>query len=123
MGGVCRKSYAHPEFKDMPFKIAVEDDGKSFIKLTVKLRNKIVADGLDEDSWDVTNVGKHLSAKEWNEAIESGKAIVVDIRNHYESEIGHFEGALLPEAETSAMSLPEVLNMLKGKEDQKVLLY
>ncbi len=117
------KLYAHQEFADMPFKIAVEDDGKSFLKLTVKVREKIVADGLDEDSWDVTNVGKHLSAKEWNEAIESGKAIVVDIRNHYESEIGHFEGALLPEAETFRDELPEVLQMLKGKEDEKVLLY
>ncbi len=117
------KVYAHPEFKDVPFKIAVEDDGKSFIKLTVKVRNKIVADGLVEEDWDVTNVGRHLTAKEWNEAMDSGQAIVVDIRNHYESEIGHFENALLPEAETFRDELPEVLEMLKGKEDQKVLLY
>lgn len=115
--------YSHPEFKDVPFKIAVEDDGKSFIKLTVKVRDKIVADGLIEDDWDVTNVGKHLTAKEWNTAMESGEAIVVDIRNHYESEIGHFENALLPEAETFRDELPEVLDMLKGQEDKKVLLY
>ncbi len=117
------KVYAHPEFKDVPFKIAVEDDGKSFIKLAVKVRNKIVADGLVEEDWDVTNVGRHLNAEEWNEAMDSGQAIVVDIRNHYESEIGHFENALLPEAETFREELPEVLEMLKGKEDQKVLLY
>ncbi len=117
------KVYAHPEFKDVPFKIAVEDDGKSFIKLTVKVREKIVADGLVEEDWDVTNVGRHLNAQEWNEAMDSGQAIVVDIRNHYESEIGHFENALLPEAETFRDELPEVLEMLKGKEDQKVLLY
>lgn len=117
------KLYSHPEFKDIPFKIAVEDDGKSFLKLTVKVRNKIVADGLNEDDWDVTNVGRHLNAEEWNEAIDSGKAVVVDIRNHYESEIGHFEGAKLPQAETFREELPEVLEMLKGKEDQKILLY
>ncbi len=117
------KLYSYPEFKDTPFKLAVEDDGKSFLKLTVKVRSKIVADGLENGTYDVTNVGKHLSAQEWNEAIESGKAIVVDIRNHYESEIGHFEGALLPEAETFRDELPEVLEMLKGKEEQKVLLY
>ncbi len=117
------KVYAHPEFKDVPFKIAVEDDGKSFIKLAVKVRSKIVADGLVEEDWDVTNVGRHLNAEEWNEAMDSGQAIVVDIRNHYESEIGHFENALLPEAETFREELPEVLEMLKGKEDQKVLLY
>ncbi len=117
------KLYAHPEFRDIPFKIAVEDDGKSFLKLTVKVRNKIVADGLSMEDYDVTNVGQHLNAHQWNEAMDSGKAIVVDIRNHYENEIGHFEGALLPEAETFREELPEVLEMLKGKEDQKVLLY
>ena len=114
--------YAIPEFKDIPFKIAVEDDGKSFLKLTVKIRNKIVADGLEDGSFDVTNVGRHLTAKEWNEALDGG-ATVVDIRNHYESEIGHFENSLLPEAETFREELPEVLDMLKGKEDQKILLY
>jgi len=119
----AERLYSIEEFKNIPFKIAVEDDGKSFLKLTVKVREKIVADGLDEDSWDVTNVGKHLNAQEWNEAIESGKAVVVDIRNHYESEIGHFEGAELPQAETFREELPEVLEMLKGKEDEKVLLY
>lgn len=115
--------YAHKEFNNIPFKIAVEDDGKSFLKLSVKIREKIVADGLADDAYDVTNVGQHLNAQQWNKAIESGKAIVVDIRNHYESEIGHFDGALLPESETFRDELPEVLDMLKGKEDQKVLLY
>lgn len=115
--------YSHPEFADVPFKIAVEDNGKSFLKLTVKVRQYIVSDGLQPEDYDVTNVGKHLNAEEWNSAIESGKAIVVDIRNHYESEIGHFEGALLPQAETFREELPEVLEMLKGKEDEQVLLY
>lgn len=115
--------YSLKEFDKVPFKIAVEDENTSFLKLTVKVREKIVADGLDDGFFDVTNVGKHLNAQQWNEAIESGNAIVVDIRNHYESEIGHFVGALLPEAETFREELPEVLDMLKGKEDQKVLLY
>lgn len=115
--------YSLKEFHEVPFKIAVEDEDNSFLKLTVKVRDKIVADGLDDGFFDVTNVGKHLNAMEWNRAIESGNAIVVDIRNHYESEIGHFEGALLPDSETFRDELPEVLDMLKGKEDQKVLLY
>lgn len=117
------KLFQYPEFSKVPFKIAVEDDGKSFTKLTVKVREKIVADGLDENSWDVTNVGQHLDADQWNAAINGGKAVVVDIRNHYESEIGHFEGAITPQSETFRDELPEVLDMLKGKEDQKILLY
>ena len=110
-------------FRDVPFKIAVEDDGKSFFKLTVKVRAQIVADGLTMDDYDVTNVGRHLNAAEWNALMESGEALVVDMRNHYESEIGHFEGALLLQAETFREELPEVLQMLEGHEDKPVLLY
>ena len=111
------------EFKGIPLKIAVEDDGKSFIKLLVKVREKLVADGLDEDDYDVTNVGRHLNAKEWNEAMQQEDSVVVDVRNFYESEIGHFKGALLPKAETFKEELPEVLDMLEGKEEKKILLY
>ncbi|PKL36704.1 hypothetical protein CVV38_02255 [Candidatus Peregrinibacteria bacterium HGW-Peregrinibacteria-1] len=113
---------SYEEFKDMPFKIAVEDDGKSFYKLAIKVKTKIVADGLLEEDYDVTNVGKHLDAEKFNEAMEEG-AIVVDMRNHYESEVGHFEGAICPDADTFREELPMVKNALEGKEDKKVLLY
>lgn len=115
--------YSIEAFKDVPFKIAIEDDGKSFIKLLVKVRERIVADGLTNDDYDVTNVGRHLTAKEWNEAIKMEDAVVVDMRNFYESEIGHFKNALLPQSETFRDELPEVLEMLKGQENKKVLLY
>ena len=114
--------YQIKELKDIPFKIAVEDDGKSFFKLTIKVREKIVADGLSENDYDVTNVGAHLTAKQWNKAIDDG-AIVVDMRNHYESEIGRFKGAICPEAETFKEELPVVKDLLKGKESDQVLLY
>jgi UPF0176 protein len=107
----------------MDLKIAVEDDGKSFYKLIVRIRNKIVADGLNDDAFDVTNVGNHLSAKEFNEAMESPDTIVVDMRNHYESEIGHFKGAILPDADTFKQELPIVSDILKDKKDKKILLY
>lgn len=115
--------YAFAEFDKVPFKIAVEDDGNSFYKLVVKVRNQIVADGLAEGEYDVTNVGRHLTADEWNEVMEKGDPVVVDMRNFYESEIGHFEGAVLPEAETFREELPEVLQKLKGSENRKILLY
>ena len=111
--------YADKRFTDVPFKIAVEDDVKSFYKLAIKVRDKIVADGLDDGNFDVTNVGKHLSAKEFNEALEMPETIVVDMRNHYESEVGHFEGAICPDADTFRDELPMVLNMLEDKKDKK----
>jgi len=116
------KVHNNPLFADMLFKIAVEDDGQSFFKLTIKIRKQIVADGLGIDEYDVTNVGKHLDAKAWNDALENG-AIVVDMRNHYESEIGKFKGAICPDVETFKEELPEVKKMLKGKEGDQILLY
>ena len=114
--------YSKKGFLNMPIKIAIEDDGLSFFKLTIKVRKQIVADGLKIDEYDVTNVGKHLNAKQWNDAMENG-AVVVDMRNHYESEIGRFKGAICPDAETFKEELPMVKDMLQGKEDKQVLLY
>ena len=114
--------YSKKAFLNMPIKIAIEDNGLSFFKLTIKVRKQIVADGLKIDEYDVTNVGKHLNAKQWNDAMENG-AVVVDMRNHYESEIGRFKGAICPDAETFKEELPMVKDMLQGKEDKQVLLY
>lgn len=108
--------------KDVPFKIAVEDDGKSFYKLKIKVRDKVVADGLNDETFDVTDVGNHLDAVEYNKAIEEG-AIVIDMRNHYESEVGHFEGAHCPDADTFRELLPQVEKEFADKKDEKILLY
>lgn len=115
--------YAWPEFREVPFKIAVEDDGKSFFKLAVKVKDKIVADGLDDGAFDVTNVGNHLTAEEFNAALNDPKTIVVDMRNHYESEVGHFEGAICPDVDTFREELPLVADLLEDKKDAKLLLY
>jgi UPF0176 protein len=114
---------SYEEFKQMPIKAGVEDDGKSFYKLAIKVRKKIVADGLDDGTFDVTNVGKHLDAIQFNEAMDLPGTIVVDMRNHYESEIGHFENAICPDVDTFREELPLVADMLKDKKDQKILMY
>jgi len=115
--------YSLELFKNVPFKIAVEDDGKSFYKLIVRVKNKIVADGLNDETFDVTNVGNHLTAKEFNDAIASPDTILVDMRNHYESEVGKFEGAITPDADTFKQELPMVLDLIKDKKDKKLVLY
>ena len=109
--------------KGVPFKIAVEDDGKSFYKLIVRLRSKIVADGLEDGTFDASNVGKHLSAREFNEAMDQPDTIVIDMRNHYESEIGHFKNALLPDTDTFRETLPVSIDQVKEQKDKKILLY
>ena len=114
---------AQEQLKNMPLKIAVEDNGKSFYKLIVRIKSKIVADGLNDNTFDVTNVGNHLSAKEFNEAMQQSGTIVIDMRNHYESEVGFFKDALKPDADTFRDALPQAIEMTKDNKDNKILLY
>ncbi len=104
--------------------VAVEQDNHSFLKLTIKVRHKIVADGLNDETFDVTNKGIHLKAKEFNTMLEDPNTIVVDFRNHYESEVGHFEGAITPDVENFRESLPIINEQLQDfKEDKNLLMY
>jgi len=103
--------------------IAREDDGKSFYKLKIKVKEKIVADGLNDDEFDVTDGGQHLDAATFNELTNGENTILVDMRNHYESEVGHFEGAITPDVDTFREELPVVEEMLKGKEDKNIVMY
>ncbi|CAA0225418.1 rhodanese-related sulfurtransferase [Tenacibaculum maritimum] len=110
--------------KDIRLNVAVEQYNKSFLKLKVKIRNKIVADGLNDDTFDVTDKGIHLSAKEFNEMLANPNTVCVDMRNHYESEIGHFEGAVTPDVDTFRDSLDLIEEDLKEhKEDKNLLMY
>ncbi len=111
------------QLKEMPIKYAIEDDGKSFYKLTIKIRPKIVADGLDENAFDASNVGKHLTATEFHDLVDDQDCLLIDMRNHYESEIGHFKGAICPEADTFREEIELVVNDLKDQKDRKILLY
>jgi UPF0176 protein len=103
---------------------AVYQDDHSFLKLTIKVRHKIVADGLNDATFDVTNKGIHLRAKEFNKILEDPNTIVVDFRNHYESEVGHFIGAITPDVETFRESLPIINEQLKEfKETKNLVMY
>lgn len=103
--------------------IAIDDNGLSFYKLTIKVKNKIVADGLDDTSFDVTDKGIHLDAKAFNEISQDENTVVVDMRNHYESEVGHFDNAICPDVETFKESLPIVEELLADKKDANIVMY
>lgn len=110
--------------KGIRLNVAVEQDDHSFLKLTIKVRHKIVADGLNDETFDVTNKGIHLKAQEFNNLLEDPNTIVVDFRNHYESEVGHFEGAITPDVETFRESLPIINEQLQDfKENKNLLMY
>lgn len=114
----------YPFMKDIRLNMAIEQDNKSFLKLTIKVRKKIVADGLDDATFDPSNFGIHLNAVEFNKMMDDPDVIVVDMRNHYESEVGHFIGAITPQVETFRESLPIIHEeLLPYKKEKKILMY
>jgi UPF0176 protein len=116
--------YAIDFLNGIRLNVAVEQDNKSFLKLKIKVRDKIVADGLNDNTFDVTNKGIHLNASDFNDIIAEEKTILVDMRNHYESEIGHFEGAITPDVDTFRDSLDIIEQDLKeNKEDKSLVMY
>ena len=110
--------------KEIRLNVAVEQDDFSFLKLKVKIRNKIVADGLSENSFDLSNNGTHVNASEFNTLIENPNTLLVDMRNHYESEIGHFDGAILPDVDSFRESLPIIeKKFAKHKKSKNIVMY
>ena len=110
--------------KDVRLNIAIEQDAFSFLKLKVKVRHKIVADGLNDETFDVTDKGIHVDAEQFNALIEDPDTVLVDMRNHYESEIGHFKNAITPDVDTFRDSLDIIeKDLADHKEDKKLVMY
>jgi len=106
---------------NIPLKTAVID-GISFLKLVVKIKKEIVAYGIKDNEYDINKTGKHLNYKEFNQAIDNG-AIVVDVRNYYEGEVGKFENAIIPDVNRSKELLPEIKKLLEKHKNDQVLMY
>jgi UPF0176 protein len=103
--------------------IAVDDDGKSFWVLKIKVRDKIVADGIEDPSFNMQNRGRYVTAEEFNALTEDPETIVVDMRNHYEYEVGHFERAIEVPSDTFRDQLPMAVDMLKDARDKNIVMY
>lgn len=115
--------YSIPFLNGVHLNVAVQDDGKSFFKLKILVRKKIVADGLDDASFDVTNTGVHVNAQTFNKLAEDPNTIIVDMRNHYESEVGYFKGALCPDVDTFREELRVVENLMRTQKEKNLLMY
>jgi UPF0176 protein len=103
--------------------IAVDDDGKSFWVLKIKVRKKIVADGIPDAQFDMRKKGKYVDAASFNELTADPETIVVDMRNHYEYEVGHFENAIEIPSDTFRDQLPMAVSMLAEKKDKNIIMY
>lgn len=115
--------YTIEPLNNLRLNIAVDDDGKSFWVLKIKVRDKIVADGIDDPSFDMNNRGKYVTAEEFNTLTNDSDTIVVDMRNHYEYEVGHFEKAIEVPSDTFREQLPMAAEMLKDAKDKNIIMY
>lgn len=102
---------------------AIEENQKAFIKLDMKVRAKIVADGIDDPNFNPSHTGTYLEAEDWNEYLSDGETVVIDMRNHYESEVGRFENADCPDADTFREELQLVIDKYEGERDKRILMY
>jgi len=119
-----RESLEHNEkLKGLRLNTAIDDNGKSFFKLKIQVRSKIVADGISDQSFDVTRSGPHLSAAEFNSLAGQPETIIVDMRNHYESEVGRFKGAICPDADTFRDELKIVERLLDEQKEKNIVMY
>lgn len=103
--------------------IAVDDDGKSFWVLKIKVREKIVADGITDETFNMSNKGRYVNAEQMNSLLNDPQTIVVDMRNHYEYEVGHFVKALEVPSDTFREQLPMAVDMLKDQKDKNIIMY
>jgi len=115
--------FSIPFLNQIRLNIAIQDDGKSFFKLKILVRKKIVADGLDDSTFDVTNSGVHVNANEFNTLANDPNTVIVDMRNHYESEVGRFKNAICPDVDTFRQELQVAEDLMRDQKDKNLVMY
>lgn len=113
---------ANPLFSDIWFKID-EVEGHAFKKMFVRHKEELVTFRYDEELDPNVIGGKRLSPKEFYEHLQRDDVVVIDGRNDYEYEIGHFRGAIRPDVK-SFREFPEWIRENLGDiKDKKVITY
>ncbi len=115
--------YSHPHLKNLRLNLAVDDDNKSFYVLDIKVRTKIVADGIMDPEFSMENKGKYVDAKLFNELKKDPDTLVIDMRNHYEYEVGRFKGAIEIPSDTFREQLPMASELLKDQKKRNIVMY
>ncbi len=115
--------YSIPALNGIRLNIAVDDDGRSFWVLKIKVRHKIVADGITDPGFSMEKKGRYVNAEQMNELMEKKDTIVIDMRNHYEYEVGHFTKALEIPSDTFREQLPMAVDMMKENRDKNIIMY
>lgn len=115
--------YSIEALNNLRLNIAVDDDGKSFYVLDIKVRPKIVADGIDDPAFDMQKKGRYVNAADFNKLTGDPDTVVIDMRNHYEYEVGHFENAIEIPSDTFRDQLPMAVDMMQENKDRNIIMY
>ncbi|MFN5422941.1 MAG: rhodanese-related sulfurtransferase [bacterium] len=115
--------YSFPQLDGLRLNKAVEESRNSFYVLDIKVRNKIVADGIVDQSFSMLNKGKYVNAFEFNKLVEDPSTMVIDMRNHYEYEVGRFKTAKEIPSDTFREQLPMAVDMFKENKDRNIIMY
>ncbi|CAL4042905.1 tRNA uridine(34) hydroxylase [Buchnera aphidicola (Phyllaphis fagi)] len=114
--------HAHQLFKNIRINKSI-DDKQSFWMLKIKIRCKIVADGLLNTNYDDKNVGIYVKPDQVNSMLNDPNIIFVDMRNSYEYNIGKFKNAICIPGKTFRIQLNNILEILKNYKNNKIVLY
>ena len=115
--------YAIEPLNGLRLNIAVDDDGKSFWVLKIKVREKIVADGITDPDFSMEKKGRYVNARQMNELLKDPDTVVIDMRNHYEYEVGHFVNAIELPSDTFREQLPMAVEMMKPNKEKNIIMY
>lgn len=115
--------YSHTEMNGLRLNKAVQEDNHSFYVLDIKIRNKIVADGINDPSFSMDNKGKYVNAHQFNEMVKDNNTLVIDMRNHYEYEVGRFKNAVEIPSDTFREQLPMAAEMFESDKDRNIIMY
>jgi UPF0176 protein len=115
--------YNIPELNGIRLNIAVDDDGKSFWVLRIKVRDKIVADGITDPGFNASVNGQYADAGLMNQLMDDESTVVVDMRNHYEYEVGHFNGAIEIPSDTFKEQLQMAVELMQPHKHKNIVMY
>jgi UPF0176 protein len=115
--------YGHPEMNNLRLNKAVQEDNHSFYVLDIKIRNKIVADGIEDQTFSMDNKGKYVNAFQFNDMVKDPNTLVIDMRNHYEYEVGRFKNAIEIPSDTFREQLPMAAEMFEAEKERNIIMY
>ena len=119
-----KRMMSRAEFNDVHWKKSA-GTGSAFPKLSIKVRDEIVTTMLEDNNEfgpHMNLTGKYIKPEELYDWIHSDKKFyIVDMRNDYEHDIGHFQNSILPKELENFRDLPKVLPLIENLKNETIV--